>query len=501
MDTVALSPVEQVDWLSPAVRSRLEEEILPAYLPARRWFGSKARTPERVEIVDHLSVGGAAGNAHLLLVKVSYGAGADEIYLLPVAAAVDSRSPEIAVLPDGTHLFDALESAEFRSRLLALIAGGVVVPGESGELRGEASATVNANAALGAPSRVLGVEQSNSALVFGREIFVKLFRKPEPGLNPDVEITRHLTEVCGFQHIPAFAGLLKYQPTGGEARVLALALKMVENQGDAWSTTLPRVADYYRRILESGSAENPLADFAARVEQLGLRTAQLHAALAAPSDDPAFTPEPFTSADRDELASALRTSVDELYASLQNGRRSEAAEPLVQQLRAARPKLDAFIEDFAHAEVDALKTRTHGDYHLGQVLDTGNDYVIIDFEGEPRRPLPERRQKRSPLRDVAGMLRSFHYAAYFALQDFPSARAQLESHAETWSAAASERYRETWLNAARDTGVLPSDEATAALLLRAFLIEKAIYEVGYELNNRPDWLPIPLRGLLQVISA
>ncbi len=368
------------------------------------------------------------------------------------------------------------------------------------------------------------MEQSNSSIVYGDHIFLKLYRKLEEGMNPDVEITRFLTERQRFPHIPPFAGSLEYRRAGREPQVLALALGMVRNDGDAWIWALREVRAFYERVLEEGTTPAGLAmpgllepgeaspllgkivgePFTARARQLGVRTAEMHRALAAAdADDAAFAPEPLGAEDQRRLGEGVRASAENLAAVLRE--RAEtiagASRALAAALPEEMPRIAQLAEEIAAHPVDAAKTRTHGDYHLGQVLNTGGDFVLIDFEGEPQRSLAWRKEKRSPLRDVAGMLRSFHYAAHSGLGDFPEQRASLEPWAELWSQAAGNAFLTAWLETAAGAPFLPATSAEVRRLLDAFLLEKALYEVGYEINNRPDWVAIPIRGVMQILRA
>ncbi len=502
-------------FADPDAPALLAEKILPAYIPGCRWFGGKARQPQRFAIEEILAMKLKPAAARLVLVRVEYASGPAETYLLPVQIVEEGGAGEIARFSDGFALRDALHDEGFRAALMKLIAEGGELPGAHGRLRGVPGRAMP-GAAGELASKVLQVEQSNSSLVYGDRIFVKLFRKLEEGMNPDVEITRYLSEARGFEHVPPFAGMLEYARPGREPQVLALALGLIANEGDAWTQTLAAVGQYLALARDLGELspglESPAlfgegedserlrelaGPFVTRVRQLGVRTAETHLALAAETEDPAFAPEPITAEDQRELSAAVRASAERMFELL---RQRGAGDPLLAELLAAEPRLLEMGERIAAHEVQAMKTRTHGDYHLGQVLSTGDDFVLIDFEGEPQRSLAERKKKRSPLRDVAGMLRSFHYAAHSGLNEFPAHRAELTPWAEAWYSLMSRTFLRAWLEVSAGASYLPAKIEEVALLLDAFLIEKAIYEVGYELNNRPDWLGIPVRGILQIVS-
>lgn len=521
-------------------RLALEETVLPKYLPGCRWFGAKARTPERFTITELLTIPKPEDTpedepcARLAFVKVEYTDGGAETYALPLHTLPGEADPEqfvrqspkavIARLNDGAVLYDAIYAANFPSGLMRLLASGEAVPGEFGEVAGIPGKALPEGATRFS-AKMLQVEQSNSSIIYRDEndrprLFVKLFRKLEEGMNPDVEITRFLSEQGGFQYVPPFAGMLKYRRSDEEPQVLALALGMVPNDGDAWAFTLREVEAFYERLrhaghptidfavpglLEGGDNPQPLMEllgtFAARVWQLGVRTGQMHLALASESADTAFAPEPLTLEDQRALADEIRSSGQRAWGLL-SAPANQAV--LTQKQLADFQPLESVIleraEALASRPVTAAKTRTHGDYHLGQVLNTGDDFVIIDFEGEPLRPLVERKAKRSPLRDVAGMLRSFHYAAHSALGQAQDA-SQLLPWAEAWAQITSRLFVSAWLQTTAGAAFVPQSKDELRLLLEAFLLEKALYEVAYELNNRPTWVGIPLRGIESVLRA
>ena len=493
----------------------LEEKLLPSYIATCRWFGGKARAPQKFTVAEMLRVPGAAEAARLALVRIEYRDGASDWYQLALqvaggedAARIVSEFPQAVVAEvDGGVLFDALYDASFRDALVGLIATGATARGETGEVAGLAGTALPrllGGRSLPLPSRVLKVEQSNSSVIYGDGLFLKIFRKLGEGVNPDAEILRFLTERRGFAHAPPFGGELEYRAPGSEPRLLALAIGVVPNEGDAWSFVLRELAGFYSRVESAGCDDEAVraaagAEFFSRAAQLGQRTGEMHVALAEDATDSDFAPEPFTLADQRELADAITRSVTRVFALLRE--RVAALDPSlradVERLVAAEPELSARAAALTAREITATKTRHHGDYHLGQVLNTGSDFTIIDFEGEPSRSLAERRRKRSPLRDVAGMLRSFHYAASSAL---PRERAELRPAAEAWARLVGEAFLDGWRGAVAGASFVPRGPADTGRLLAGFLIEKAIYEVDYELNNRPDWLAIPVRGLLGLLS-
>jgi len=497
-------------FTSAEMRGLLERDVLPGYLARCRWFGGKARETRGFKIREMAGISAAADAARLAFVEIAYASGSPDTYLLPLQVAAGPRAETLAQetpkaivarFRGGGVLFDAVYDADFRAALFTLIAGGGVAGSDGGEIAGVAAGGWVGDVP---ESRVLAVEQSNSAIVYGERVFLKLYRRLEEGVNPDAEILRFLGSQ-NFPHVPPFCGALEFRRTGRVPQVLALATGMVANDGDAWSLTLRELTRQLECELagDADGAARIEAAYLARAAQLGERTGALHLALAGDGEDADFAPEPLTAGDFAALAETVRTTADRVLTGIAG--RLDALDPatrgLASELLAAEPVLRARIAAFDAPPVAAAKTRTHGDYHLGQVLNAGGDFVIIDFEGEPAKPLAERRCKRSPLRDVAGMLRSFHYAAHSALATCAERRAELEPPAERWHERAREAFLDAWLATTAGAVFVPAERADFARLLDAFLLEKALYEVSYELNNRPAWLGIPLRGVLRLLRA
>jgi maltose alpha-D-glucosyltransferase / alpha-amylase len=390
-------------------------------------------------------------------------------------------------------------------------------------------------------SAVLRGEQSNTSLVCGDRCVLKLFRKPEAGRHPDFEIGRFLTEKAAFTHAPRVGGAIEYR-FDDETRTVAVLSEFVANEGDAWRYTVDELGHYFERVAAGAAVPVPAGGgliAAARTEPpaevvavigpyldaarlLGQRTAELHVALASDPADPDFAPEPFTAMYQRSIYQSVRSTA---RGALQTLRRNmagldAAARPMAERVAAAEDDLLGRLRPLLEGRINTARIRSHGDYHLGQVLWTGKDFVIIDFEGEPARPLSERRHKRPALRDVAGMLRSFDYAALVALADHtarglapaPDLEARLRAGARRWTHWVSASFLAGYLTAAgapparrnrsrgQDTPIVPSEPRAAQLLLDAYLIDKAAYELGYELNNRPAWAWIPLTGLLALLG-
>jgi maltose alpha-D-glucosyltransferase/alpha-amylase len=369
---------------------------------------------------------------------------------------------------------------------------------------------------------------------FGDRLIMKLFRKSEAGLNPDLEIGSFLTDQAEFPHAPPVAGGLEYRPrSGGEPLTLAIVQGFVPNDGDAWRYTLDSVARFFERVLtrppaqrsaplSRGTTPFDLADgeldgyvqelfdtYLESARLLGQRTAEMHLALTSNVDDEAFAPEPFTPFYQRGLYQSMRNLTEEAFDLLKRRHRQlpEDARALAERVAALKPDVLKRFRAILSRKIGVKRSRHHGDFHLGQVLWTGRDFVIIDFEGEPARSLPARRLKRSALRDVAGMIRSFHYAAFQGLEKQASRgvvsaqdRAMLESWAEYWYAWASAAFLRSYLRTAEGGVFVPKGKQALRELLTVYLLEKAVYELGYELNHRPDWVKLPLAGILNLMQ-
>jgi maltose alpha-D-glucosyltransferase / alpha-amylase len=525
--------------------------LIPGYIRARRWFRSKARRIKSVSLFDTLPLAVDEGQAVLAIYDVEFTDAESERYLLPLALApahgeaqerIARETPQAVlarVVPDGGAddgaadwlLYDALYDPSAATGLLEAIGARRRIGARRGQLLAsptKAYRRLRGKAELPAsPSRA---DQSNTSVVFGDQLMLKVFRRLEEGINPDLEIGQVLTE-AGFEGVPAMAGWLAYRGAGEPAAV-GLLQQYVTNQGDAWQYSLDQVGAFYERsaasedaapeaavdvasLFEAAAAEPPeevrglTAPYLDSAWQLGARTAELHAALAARTDNPAFAPEPFNPFYQRALFQNMRNQVSDALALL-----AARLDTLPAELRAdarmaveLRTEILGRLRRLLSQPIDASRIRVHGDYHLGQVLWTGRDFVIIDFEGEPGRPLSERRHKRSALVDVAGMLRSFHYAAFGTLlservgdairpEDVP----RLEPWGRFWYRWAAVTFLRGYLHAAQGQVFLPAAEPAAAGLLEAAMINKVSYELAYELNNRPDWLAIPLRGLFELLG-
>jgi maltose alpha-D-glucosyltransferase/alpha-amylase len=377
--------------------------------------------------------------------------------------------------------------------------------------------------------KVLSGEQSNTSIIYGNRFFLKIFRKVDRAINPDLEITRFLTEHTSFKHIPAFVGAIEWAYEK-DSLVVGMMQEMIESSGDAWVNMLDRLNDFNESLLvrnvsaptseKAGSLFDPVSyeeipeefkeliegSVAEQARLLGVRTGEMHLALASGTAFPDFKPEEYSLHYQRSLFAGLQSLVRGTFVN--QTKNLNKLPPEIQ--READEVLD-MKDDILHVlrriykkKIDVTKIRIHGDYHLGQVLFTGKDFVLTDFEGEPARSYSERRLKRSPLRDVAGMVRSFHYAAYGSLfldnnlrkEDY----ARLLPFLEHWYHYMSGFFMKAYLETVEGSGFIPKNKDDLETLMTTFLLEKAIYELNYELNNRPTWVMIPLRGIKAIMQ-
>ena len=369
-------------------------------------------------------------------------------------------------------------------------------------------------------SKVLKADQSNTAIIYDDRYFFKFYRKLEREINPDMEIVRFLSESTSFENSPEYAGSIEYVDSEGKVTVLGLLQGKVENQGEAWGMTMDSVGRFFERVIAKAKNEklpkliNKASitfeeapeiiqefigrGFYERVVRLGQRTAEMHLALASDKTNPAFSPEQFTANYQRSLYSSLRKLVRDRFGLLEQSLKKldGATRELAERVLGMEDEVLECFKEIYEVKIEAIKTRIHGDYHLGQVLFTGNDFVIIDFEGEPGFSFSERRLKKNPFKDVAGMMRSFHYAAFGKILINENYRDKdmelLESWAEQWQHYVSRFYVGAYM---QRLGLGTELSFENNILIRTFLLEKAIYELGYELNGRPDWVIIPLRGI------
>ncbi|MDI3285056.1 maltose alpha-D-glucosyltransferase [Polyangium sp. 15x6] len=530
---------------------RALERILCNYLAGRRYFRSKGRARSSASILDAIPLGDpGAPLAWLLFVRVDFASGPPETYVLPVTFASGERAREIeenaghAVIAavrlhvsnghtevvEGT-LIDALVDPDLSNALLRFVRQGAKFIGARGELRFVPHPFLQSVPEEATErGRLLSAEQSNSIVVYGESVMLKLFRQVEEGINPEFEVQSFL-DAHGYKNVPRLAGAIEYQAPGRDRTVLAMVQQWVPSRGNAFQAALESLDLFFERVLADEAtragatpplprgtfterARTPLPPLAhdllgaqgVWLNKLGQRTAELHAALATDTTDTTFGREPYSTLHQQSLYQGAHTMLARTFDALRRRAHTlpEGVQELAREITRREDEVDRRFKAIGARKVDATRIRCHGDFHLGQVLFTGEDFVFIDFEGEPTRPLATRRFRRTPLRDVAGMLRSFDYAAASALaagRARPEDRPVLEPWTHAWVAWAEAVYLGGYLGAAAGSEFLPKNDPDIDLLVDFYVLEKCIYEIGYELDNRPDWIGIPLHGLARMLEG
>lgn len=527
------------------------EETMVSYIKNHRWYGGKARQIQSFQVQDIIPIPYDTSVAYMVMFQIEYVEGEAETYLVPLTFVSGEQQNQIIeefpqaiiayldVTVRGKDaeglLYDAIFDKAFCTAMLNAISRHRVIDGDKGELiawptrsfrkiRGSSQVQLNPD--------ILKVEQSNTSVLYGDRMILKLFRRLGDGINPELEIGRFLTEKALFLHSSPLAGALEYRyDKHSQPTTVAVFQGYVQNQGDAWSYTLDSLGRFFERVLAHPEAHTPplarnslltlveedisliaqeaIGSYLASAQLLGQRTAELHLALASALDDPDLVPELFSVTYQRSVYQTMRSLTTQVMQQLQGSLGSLPAEIRedAQKVLNSEHAIMGYFQLIRQRKINSMRIRCHGDYHLGQVLYTGKDFVIIDFEGEPARPLSERRLKCSPLRDVAGMIRSFHYAAYMRLlgqapttlrlEDIPV----LEQWAQCWCLWVSTAFLRSYLGIVEESPLLPDNLDDLKILLDAYLMEKVVYELGYELNNRPDWVVIPLKGILQMLEV
>jgi maltose alpha-D-glucosyltransferase/alpha-amylase len=508
-----------------ATHERLRDDVLLPYLQARRWFAAKNEKIGDIRMSMIAPWKTPAATWSVSFVDTFLANGKCQRYFLPLALDWETRSFDPSERY-GTHgvarvrhkdrvglYYAAFANPEFPRDMARAMGASAEVPLVKGRLRFSSTALFAQYAdAIADEVRVPALEQSNTAVFFGNRLFLKGFRRVREGVNPELEMGRFLTEVSPYPNIAPVLGAAEYVEEGVEPVTLAVLQRYIENQGDLWTL----ICQHLTRMLSmptatapgdtTSHAESVAAGFhLGRMALLGRRIAELHRALAKPTGDPAFDPEPVTQPDLDGWKAGVEREIEETFDVLDAAMPSlpEEARTQLRELAAVREKLHAKVRA-THAQLDGLtRTRFHGDLHLGQILVAQDDFIVVDFEGEPARSLDERRAKASVLRDVAGMLRSFSYAAHSAAlrRDAGTPNVDLATaKLGEWERDARHHFLEGYMKSAAGVSSVPADGASLGSLLDLFLIEKALYELRYEAANRPDWIAIPLRGLLELTT-
>jgi maltose alpha-D-glucosyltransferase / alpha-amylase len=515
-----------------------ERKVLPLFMKKCRWFGGKARVISKIAI--HKTIPWKVdGDTHFFaIIEVHYVQRLPELYFLPLAFVLSDSILErveytvqsvvcrAEIQGRAGFIMDSCYDRSFRDCLfLNMEKEARVKDHEGGVLEFNLGVFSKTGGKKLVDSKILKSDQSNTAIIYNDAYFFKFYRKLEKEINPDLEIVRFLSEHTTFQNSPRYAGSVEYRDAEGKTIIFGLLQEKVDNQGEAWGMAVDSVGRYFERVITKAKGlklprlinkhairfeEAPEliqefigTGFYERVVRLGQRTAEMHMALASDNRNPSFSPESFTANYQRSLYSSLRKLVRDRFSLLENSlaKLNPDTQELARKVLALEETILESFSEIYKRKVNAMKTRIHGDYHLGQVLFTGKDFVIIDFEGEPGFSFSERRLKKNPMKDVAGMMRSFHYAAFGKLLLNENYRERdlelLEQAAEQWQHYVSRFYLGAYMERMGMGTKLSEDHD---ILIRTFLIEKAIYELGYELNGRPDWTIIPLRGIFYHVN-
>ena len=538
------------------------EAILPAFLGQRRWFGGKNRKVQAVHIQEVVPIPVGETTVYFTGLNVQYLETDPEVYVLPLAAAYGAEAERVldelphavvvrvkgdpkaeAIADTPGVVYDAMWHPEFCSALLTAMAKGQTFTGSEGKLHSFGLGGLAGELADAAPAPTLSRgEQSNTSIMFGDQYVFKVFRRVESGENPDLEIGRFLSEKQKFPHSPEVVGYLDYRRRKGDPLTLGILLRYVPNQGTGWQYFLDALSQYVDRSLSAEGTDGPPTDedvdpassvtalarleipppAVAAIDQylldsvitLGRRTAEMHMALANDPGNTAFNPDPFSPTYQRSIYQSMRSEAVRVFQTLSKRMKkmSDAQRDVAQQVLDAQADILSRFQAVTGIKMTGQLLRIHGDYHLGQVLYTGKDFVLIDFEGEPLRSLTERKLKRSVLRDVAGMIRSFHYAAYTALLGRTAEQTggqsavrsedvgQLEAWCRYWYKWVTATFVRSYRETCGEADFLPDNDAEFEVLIEAFTLSKAVYELGYELGHRPDWVSVPLLGILDILK-
>ena len=525
---------------------RFCSEVMPHYLQRVFWFFGKGRTTRKIKILDSFKIQQDDTLFLLTLLQVDYTEGDAETYLIPMSwlsndqfQSVADRHPlsVITTLTLGENegvLCDAIYFEEFRTLLFGLISDRAKLQGTGGShllgLQGSGVTKTSPPRSELFPSRVVAVQQNNTSILYGDHLLFKMYRKLDEGINPEPEILKFLAGKNRFQHVPVYAGKIEYHTADGKTYDLGVLQTYIECHGDAWRNTLTSLAQFVEHLLshrhdlpklpaqlptllevtESGIPDQ-FRDLVRGLHLemallLGRRTAEMHRALASGTVNSPWTREEFSTLYQRSLFQSMRGLVRKNFQKLtsQLPTLPEQLQGRAARVLAAEKELITILQKITGRRISAMKCRIHGDMHLGQALFTGKDFVFIDFEGEPSHSLNERRLKRSPLRDVAGMIHSFHYAATTILihhdASHPEDRALLEPWLDAWYVYVSGTYLKAYLHTMKNSPLLPENKAHLAIMLRCYLIQRVVHELGHDLHNNPDGVELSLRGIEMLLK-
>lgn len=526
----------QQNWLKANIPEDFWQELatthIPAYTLTCRWFGAKNAAIKRFDIILNERIGNDDFAAYLLFVEVVFQSAYTETYFLPITFAPKAAKPEkrwqicpITCGDEEGYLVDAISTESFRNFMFNQMAGQRMVPLEIGRLEFKKGKQLKPQEVK---SELLNAEQSNTTIVYNGAYFLKIYRKLFRDSNPDFELTQHLSERAGYAHSPTFMGSINLLRPNMYTVTLGLMQMRVENEGTAWDWMLKQVERFYRnlerrKLTEGQIPKVPLykplpaeklpltlldligIEALERIELLAKRTAEMHLALFQEYENKNFIPINFNEDYQVWLLNRLLYQLDNRLALLENTfeKFDDQAKEWAANFLERSDEVKNRILHFNYQYLNSQRIRVHGDYHLGQVLVSTNDFVILDFEGEPESTIRDRKVKQPPLKDVAGMCRSFHYAVFATI--FNGNAAGLESD---FAFEAGGRYYRAivavflnaYVQAAFEKGLDIGYYKEIDYLLRYHILEKAIYELGYELNSRPNWVTIPLKGIMQILN-
>ena len=532
------------DWMRSIESKKriIEKKVLPGYLQTCRWFGGKAKVLHKVEIINTIPLTEKGSESIVMILRITYADGTFERYLLPLSFAFKDSSVEkdhprsvVTMITNGREgaLYDSVYDRTFQKILLDLILrenklsmkGGTLISKASKRLRDEYGNMDQDEI----KTEVLKGEQSNTSIIYKESFILKLYRKLEDDTNPEMETLKFLTERTDYQHVPDFLGSVELKRSRNtKPALVALLMEFVSNEGNAFDQALFSINRFFEEVLTSDreppvrQSNTNLIDqqieygqdvrdmigeiFLENMRLLARRTGELHLALSSDHSDPDFRPETFSWLYQRSLFQGAEVLTSQVMGDLERRMDSlpeDQKEQALKLLKREKELVDT-LKDITRMRIDGKKIRVHGDFHLGQVLFTGKDFYIFDFEGEPARSLSERRLKYSPLKDLTGLIRSLDYVVQTVLGDSSFREKDLpilRSWGGVWYDVVSSAFVEEYLETMKGSGMLPGSREGLEVLFKTLLLEKAIYELGYELNNRPDRISIPISGITGILEA
>ncbi len=535
--TLRVNQSWQEIFTDPSATPDFSNKVLPAYLHRMRWFAAKSSAIKRYNIEQTLPYKMQNGRlTYVIFVEVVFQTSNTESYLLPITLA---KNPEddisvICEIKDPTKksmgfLVDAIYTKGFRNDIYQKILTGKKVKLNVGEFHFSKGKTLKAPSNINKiESKVLKLEQSNSTILYEGKYFLKIYRKLFRDNNPDLELTRFLSEKTKFKNSPKFAGGIEWVREDYYRMSIGLMQEKVENQGEAWNNTLSSIESFFEKVdlnnvplsdipkfdlykpIETGDISHAFRElvgdeFLDKVALLATRTAEMHIALFSEKTDRHFTPETFNSDYTVWLLNRVMYMFDSRFHLLEQtiNKLSGVAREYAEYIIDNKDDIKNRILNFDELSLNSSRIRIHGDYHLGQVLITGSDFCILDFEGEPESTIRDRKVKQPPLKDLAGLFRSYHYATYATVFNSLDGNLDLETAMEVGGRL----YRAIvglslhhYVKTAMENGLNIGYQKEIDFLLRYHIFEKAIYELGYELHSRPDWVIIPLKGIIQILK-